>query len=96
MESYFIPYFGKRPALLCINGHKLVILANDRDVLEDDLELLGADRLKSVKCGEREGEQDEMLGRIARQVDGGVVIAPSGVHLRDVIKNLESELPWLQ
>jgi hypothetical protein len=96
MDNYFVPYFGKRPASLYINGHRLVILAHDKDVLADDLELLGADRLKTVKLKDRDGVQEEFLGKIARQVDGGVVIAPSGVELREVIKNLESELPWLQ
>jgi hypothetical protein len=65
-------------------------------MLEEDLELLGADRVKKVRLSSSEIEQDKFLGRIARQVDGGVVIAPSGIELKDVIKNLESELPWLQ
>jgi hypothetical protein len=96
MENYFVPYMGKRPASVCINGHRLVILAHDRDTLEEDLDLLGADRVKTVTLGENEDEQDLLLGKIARQVDGGVVIAPEGVNLRDVLKNLESELPWVQ
>lgn len=96
MENFFVPYFGKRPASLCINGHKLVILAHEKDTLEDDLDLLGADRVKSVKLSDKHGDQEKFLGKIARQVDGGVVIAPTGVDLRDVIRNLESELPWLQ
>jgi len=96
MERYFIPYTGKKPASLCINGHRLVILAHDKDMIEDDLDLLGADRVKTVKLASAEEEQVKFLGKIARQVDGGVVIAPSGITLRDVIKNLESELPWLQ
>ncbi len=74
----------------------MVILAHDRDTLEEDLDLLGADRVKTVTLGENEDEQDLLLGKIARQVDGGVVIAPEGVNLRDVLKNLESELPWVQ
>jgi hypothetical protein len=79
MNNFFVPYTGKKPALVNINGHRLVILAEEKDMLEEELELLGADRVK-----------------IARQVDGGVVIAPSGIGLRDVLKNLESELPWFQ
>jgi hypothetical protein len=65
-------------------------------MLEDELELLGADRIKKVKLGDSDVEQEEFLGKIARQVDGGVVIAPSGVDLKDVLRNLETELPWLQ
>ena len=96
MESFFVPYTGKKPAAVCINGHRLVILSHEKDTLEEDLDLLGADRVKSVRLGQSEQDQEEFLGKIARQVDGGVVIAPSGIGLRDVIKNLETELPWLQ
>jgi hypothetical protein len=96
MESFFVPYTGKKPAAVCINGHRLVILSHEKDTLEEDLDLLGADRVKSVRLGQSEKDQEEFLGKIARQVDGGVVIAPSGIGLRDVIKNLETELPWLQ
>lgn len=96
MNNFFVPYTGKKPALVNINGHRLVILAEEKDTLEEDLELLGADRVKKVKVADSESEQEQMLGKIARQVDGGVVIAPSGIGLRDVLKNLESELPWFQ
>jgi hypothetical protein len=96
MDNFFVPYTGKKPASVCINGHRLVILTHDKDVLEDDLDLLGADRIKRIKLGADEDEQERFLGKIAKQVDGGVVIAPSGVELKDVLKNLEHELPWLQ
>jgi hypothetical protein len=96
MNNFFVPYTGKKPALVNINGHRLVILAEEKDTLEEDLELLGADRVKAVKVAGSESAQEQLLGKIARQVDGGVVIAPSGVGLRDVLKNLETELPWFQ
>jgi hypothetical protein len=96
MDNFFVPYTGKRPASVCINGHTLVILSHDKDLLEEDLDLLGADRVKKVRLGASESEQEKFLGKIARQVEGGVVIAPSGVDLREVLKNLESELPWVQ
>jgi hypothetical protein len=96
MDNFFVPYTGKKPASVLINGHRLVILTHDKDVLEDDLDLLGADRVKKVTVSSADVDQDKFLGKIARQVDGGVVIAPSGVDLRDVLKNLESELPWVQ
>lgn len=92
---FFVPYTGKKPASVCINGHRLVILSAERDTIEQDLDLLGADRIKKLKVGASEVEQEQALGRIARQVDGGVVIAPIGVGLRDVLRNLESELPWV-
>lgn len=96
MDNFFVPYTGKRPAAVCINGHRLVIMAHDKDMLEEDLELLGADSIKKVRLSSSEDEQQQFLGKIARQVDGGVVIAPSGVELKDILKNLEDELPWVQ
>lgn len=96
MDNFFVPYTGKKPASVCINGHRLVILAHDRDMLEEDLDLLGADHIKKLKLSSSEDEQQKALGKIARQVDGGVVIAPSGVELKDVLRNLEHELPWVQ
>lgn len=96
MDNFFVPYIGKKPAYVCINGHNLVILAHEKDMLEDDLELLGADHIKKVRLSSSEDKQQQFLGKIARQVDGGVVIAPSGVELKDVLRNLEDELPWVQ
>lgn len=96
MSNFFVPYTGRKPALVNINGHRLVILSEEKDILEEDLDLLGADRVKKVKMVGTDTDQEQLLGKIARQVDGGVVIAPSGVDLRDVLKNLENELPWFQ
>lgn len=95
MNNYFVPYTGKKPASVCINGHRLVILAVEKELFEDDLELLGADRIKRVKIKGAEEEQEKVFGKIARQVDGGVVLAPSGVELREILQNLEDELPWV-
>ena len=96
MDNFFVPYIGKKPASVCINGHRLVILSHEKDILEDELDLLGADSIKKVKGIGSEQDQEKLFGKIARQVEGGVVIAPEGVGLRDILKNLESELPWLQ
>jgi hypothetical protein len=94
-DSFFVPYTGKKPASVSVNGHRLVILASERGAIEDDLDLLGADRIKKVRLGSSDEEQERTLGKIARQADGGVVIAPAGVGIRDILKNLESELPWV-
>jgi hypothetical protein len=96
MDNFFVPYTGKKPASVIINGHRLVILSHDKAILEDDLELLGADRIKEISSGASDVDHEKLLGKIAKQVDGGVVLAPSGVDLRDVLDNLKSELPWVQ
>lgn len=94
-DNLFVPYTGKKPASVCVNGHRLVILSSERDAIEDDLDLLGADRVKKIRLSGSNEQQERALGKIARQADGGVVIAPVGVGIRDILKNLESELPWV-
>lgn len=46
MASIFVPYNGSRPAVVDINGHRLVILAREPEELEESLELVGADHLQ--------------------------------------------------
>lgn len=91
-----MPFAGKRPAALNINGHRLLILATSRGVFEDSLELVGADRVKKVRAGGSHAENEEILNRLARSVDAGVVIAPAAVEVSQVIRNLEDQLPWVQ
>ena len=95
MKEFFIPYSGKNPAHVCINGHKLVILSDNRQPVEDGLGLLGADRVRCIKVTGGKTAQEKALGRLAEKVDGGIVLAPADVDLKDVIRNLEDELPWL-
>ena len=95
MKQLFVPYTGKRPSALLINGHRLAILCDEAAMLQQDLGLLGADSLKRIKVNGNQIEVEKALGKIAQEIDGGIVIAPADVELTDVIKNLESELPWL-
>lgn len=96
MKNYFVPYSGKRPAALCINGHRVVILSTDRSAFDENLELLGADSLKCVDVGLSKKKQEQVLAKLARSVQGGVVIAPANIDVGDLIKNLSDELPWVQ
>ena len=95
MTDLYVPYKHKKPATVSINGHNLLILSQEKGVLQDDMDLLGADRIRSIRTKGGKLGIEKMIGKIAQEVDGGVVIAPSDVDLRDVIKNLESELPWV-
>ncbi len=96
MSNYFVPYVGKRPAATLINGHKLLILAQEESVFAENLNLLGADRVKKVRFGDSKEEEQLKLTKIAKSVNAGLVIAPSEIGVEDVIKNLESQLPWIQ
>ena len=96
MTNYYVPYSGNRPASLSINGHRVIILSTDAESLGDSLTLVGGDRVKMVRVSESKEDQEQMLTRIAKSINGGVVIAPSDVAMEDLIRNLQSELPWVQ
>ena len=95
MKRFYVPYAGNEPAPVIINGHRMLILSNSREALEDELAFFGADRLRQVKTGDSPSEAQLVLGKLATSAKGGVVVAPADVGLQDVIRNLESELPWL-
>lgn len=96
MGQVFVPYSGRRPAPLDINGHRVLILGQERDSVEGGLELFGADRVKAVRLGDSQEEQDEKLRHMAQVVGGGVVIAPTDIELPELIENLRTQLPWIQ
>jgi hypothetical protein len=95
MSSFYVPYTGKKPATTVVNGHRLVILFDDKEAVESNLEHFGADSIKkfSVKRGIKE---DVVLERIAKRANAGVVVAPGSVQLSEILHNLEAQLPWIQ
>ena len=96
MKSYYVPYSGKSPVAMSVNGHKLLILSNDKEVLTDSLDLLGADRVRKIVGGSTKADQEKVLSKIARSINADLVIAPREVGIGEVIRNLESQLPWIQ
>ena len=95
MSIYYIPYHGNKPAAVVINGHRLVIMSQDKESLEQDLSMLGADKLKSVESEVEVEQNSTLIDRIAKNAKAGVVFAPGETDITEVIKNLEEQLPWL-
>lgn len=96
MGNLYVPYKGRKPAAVVINGHRLVILSQDRGDLTQNLELLGGDRVKKIDVGTTAEEQETLLYNFAQKLDGGIVIAPPEATLSTVLLNLEAQLPWIQ
>ncbi len=95
MHRLYVPYTGKKPTSVTINGHRLVILSHEPGSLQDSLGTIGADRIREFSpANDREAE--EQLNKIAKSGRAGIVIAPPELEMEEVIKNLETELPWLQ
>ncbi|NMC62494.1 MAG: hypothetical protein GYA55_04930 [SAR324 cluster bacterium] len=95
MKNLYVPYSGKRPALVSVNGHKLLILARDRETFEDSLDVVGADRIRRVDAGSSENEEEFVLKRLAERINAGVVVAASESDFLDVISSLKEQLPWI-
>ena len=91
----YVPYVGGEPASVSINGHRMLILSQHEDVLENSLGLFGADHLQEVNIGETSEEQDFALDQLASSAEAGVVVAPLDIEIQEVIRNLELELPWI-
>jgi len=96
MAEIYIPYSGKRPASLEINGHKVIILSTNKEMFESDLNIIGADNIKQLKSSSSAKGQEKALTALAKKANAGVVLSPLGMDLDELIKNLEHELPWVQ
>lgn len=98
MKSFYVPYKGKHPAFLDINGHRVVILAADEEAFEDNTvgQFVKADRIKAIASGESEDDRQRALLKIARSSNSGVIIAPDDMNINDLIKDLKEQLPWVQ
>ena len=96
MNRFFVPYSGKKPAAVEINGHRLIVLSQSDEIDPQDLEMVGADRLKSVKVDEDENETVKFFARLSQRNDAGVIVAPPEVKYSDLLSSLQDQLPWLQ
>lgn len=88
----FIPYIDGLPLTLNVKGHRVMIASETRGQVEDDMEELGADQVRELEIT---NEDTTALADLAQEVHGGVVVVPKGVSLSFMVKNLESELPWV-
>lgn len=96
MSEYFVPFKGRSPATVAINGHQIVLLAEGRGVFDDTHGLLEADQIKEVSVGPSSEEKTRVISELARSINGGVVIVPPEASLEEVFKTLAQELPWVQ
>lgn len=96
MDKVYVPYSGNSPVPVIINGHRMLIVAPVEDVLEDSLDLVGADRIEELELGESEEEKTATFHELAREYGAQVVVAPGEVELSSLLKSLEYQLPWVQ
>jgi hypothetical protein len=96
VESLFVPYKGSKPAAMNINGHRIIILSQDAASLEDNLSLVGADRVRCIDGSSGASHTQYVIGKLAAKVKAGVVMAPHEIALADLLSSLRLQLPWIQ
>lgn len=96
MTTFYVPYCGKKPAAVLVNGHRFLILSSEAESLEGHLTELGADKVVAVNAPDTTNGQEVVFSRLARTANSGVVIASPGLEVSEVLKNLSDQLPWLQ
>ncbi len=92
MSTVYVPYSGNNPAAIEIKGHRLLILTSVREDIERDLRLIGGSEVRSVDLV---GNENEALANLAASIGAGVILAPPGIDMPAMLKNLERELPWV-
>ena len=81
--------------MVSINGHRLLFLARERHALTGSLGIVGADRIKRIRVKNSRQAQEVALDDLARKVDGGVVVVPHEHVFLDILRKLQSQLPWI-
>ncbi len=95
MSSMFAPYSGRKPKTVVINGNRVLIISPDREAIEERLVEFGGDKVKEISMGDTQHEAEFTLMSLALKAKAPVIITPSEIELDDVLKNLETQLPWV-
>lgn len=95
MERLYLPYSGEGPTVVSVNGHRLVILAQEAEQVSSALELLGGDSVQEFDV-ESYSDPIEFVQEIALATKAEVVMAPPNANLGLLVKELHEKLPWIQ
>ncbi len=92
MSKYFVPYQDDHPAFVEIKGHRVLIVTPRQEEMVVDLPMIGGTTVREV---ETESDSPVELAHLADTIQAGIVIAPPGVRLGEIVFSLHAELPWL-
>ena len=93
LNAVFVPFTEGQPALLTVNGHRLLLVATEAEDFSGQLGLFDAEELREVHIDEA---IEDTLAQLSDEGQAGVVVVPPGASAFDVIESLYSELPWVQ
>lgn len=95
MSYFYTPYSGDKPATIWVNGHRVIIVSERRESFARSLDLLGADSVKRIPGGNTAKDHRRFFSELSKSADGGIVVTTDELSVADVIKGLETELPWI-
>lgn len=88
----FIPYKAGKPALVAVNGHRLIVLAPRQEALEGS-EYLHADSIEELEVSQESLES--ALLDLNHDGSTGVVVTPDDLSADELIDTLSDQLPWV-
>lgn len=95
MQKVYVPYKDDVPAAVYINGHRVLIVCSESKDIVADLPLPSDTEIREMEIAEDDATQSQVLADLAAGINGGVVVTPPGISAKDLIANLEQELPWI-
>jgi hypothetical protein len=93
MKRLYVPYLGRRPAPVELNGHRLLIFGQSHEMFENNLSQFSADRIREIILDT--DDESQVLGQLARRARADVILAPLEADLDDVLRGLSNQLPWV-
>lgn len=71
------------------------MLAKDKLALEESMESVGADRIKTVRIDDSDSAEKEFFTKLAERNSAGVLVIPAEVSYSQLTSSLLTQLPWL-
>ena len=95
MKTFYVPFSNEEPATYCINGHNLIISSPDSDAFDGSVLFDEFDQLREFMAEETADSHSFPLEELARKSRAGLIVAPTGVVVDEIIRTLKESLPWI-
>ena len=95
MQKLYIPYSGSGPTQIEVNGHRVVLVSPDHEVLARGLEVLGGDALHEFDADQFETPEEVVAELSDVTGNAHIVLAPAQLEITDLLESLRLNLPWV-
>ena len=93
-EHVFIPFTGSHPTTTTINGHRLMLVCEAKESMEEMLSYLGADRVEEMHVPGVDDVEQAVID-LTRSSRVRVVVLPKDCPMKPFLERLEEDLPWI-